>query len=293
MSKSNSIILNSAHIVPGSLHELEFKFPTSVRLENATISMTSASFYNSFYNISSAYRNNSIDVTWPTSAVASTPIVDTFEFPGSGSHMSIETINFFLQSQCILRNWFAIDADGLYVYFFQLASNSSTYGADVIFTEVPTQAEATALGWEIPAAATWIWPTASTTMEFSFNHEFGKLIGFEAGTYPSVTTDTIAVSNTKTPQISVVQSVIISANLVSNDYDSSRAIASVSLTAPYGGLVSYSAGPQDYPAMVGPATYAGLRLTFQDQNFQYLDLLRDPDVVFRCVLTTHPAPAKK
>ena len=287
MSKSNSIILNSTNLVQGSLHELEFKFPTSVRLENATISLTSASFYNSFYNISAANRNNSIDVTFPTSAVASTPQTEIFSFPDS--FMSIETINYFLQSQCILRNWYAIDADGLYVYFFNLASNSSTYGADIVFTELPSAAEATALGYTIPTAATWVWPTASTTMEFAFSQEFGKLIGFEAGTYPGVTTDTVSVSNTKTPAISTTQSIIVSCNLVSNEFHSGRSVASIPLTAAFGGLISYSAGPQDLPASVGAATYAGIRLTFQNQAYEYLDLLRDPDVVFRMVLTTHPA----
>lgn len=115
------------------------------------------------------------------------------------------------------------------------------------------------------------------------------MIGFEAGTYPGVTTDTVSVSNTKTPAISTTQSIIVSCNLVSNEFHSGRSVASIPLTAAFGGLISYSAGPQDLPASVGAATYAGIRLTFQNQAYEYLDLLRDPDVVFRMVLTTHPA----
>ena len=282
---THSIILNGSNKVGNNLHQLEYEFPSSLRLDEAEISLQSATFYNSFNNVTAAYGNNSITFNWPSliPEIKQISFVDGF--------YSIESLSEYIHYSNIIHKHYCLSSDGEFVYFIKLMSNSTTYSADAVFYELPTAAEATALGYTKPEGATWDFPAASTTPSITISSSFGNLIGFNPGVFPSTTGDTISVSSSKTPKINITQSIICGCNLANNLFSNSIAIASIPLNAAFGGLVSWTNQNEDNKIPVSPSTYTKLVLTFMNQDYDYANLLKDSDVVFVLSLTI-PAAKK-
>jgi hypothetical protein len=95
------------------------------------------------------------------------------------------------------------------VYFFELVVNSIRYSTSLNFYAIPTDAQATSLGYTKPANATWTYPVSPQTPSLSFGQPFGNLIGFTFGMYPpTVQSTNVQYLSTSTPVISPVDSLI-------------------------------------------------------------------------------------
>jgi hypothetical protein len=84
---------------------------------------------------------------------------------------------------------------------------------------IPTESQATTLGYIKPVGATWDYPTEPVCPSLNFNQSFGNLIGQTFGTYPPTASSTnIQFLSTQTPKISPVDSLILTCNLVNSKY---------------------------------------------------------------------------
>ena len=108
------IILNSTSYVPDSnLCAYQFPNPQTFR-KGDQIGLSAISIYNSFFNISAKYGNNSFQFTFPgvfpstttalSNYVLNSDMTATFTFTIPDGYYAIPDINYFFQQQCILNN---------------------------------------------------------------------------------------------------------------------------------------------------------------------------------------------
>ncbi len=129
-------------------------------------------------------------------------------------------LNSYLQQYCITNGLYLINASGQYVYYCEFLTNSNYYAIQFNAYSIPTALPA---GWTQPA--NWIgYPAVAYTPQLIVpSTNFRNVIGFNTGTYPSVQqTTTYSKLSDFVPQVSPVQSIILSCSLLSNQYSNPR-----------------------------------------------------------------------
>jgi hypothetical protein len=119
-----------------------------------------------------------------------------------------------------------INSSGQFVYFLAFFTNTTYYANQIVFTTLPTSAQATTLGWTIPVGATWTLPLspANMTVAFASTGSIANLLGFAGGSSYSGTVGVGGASSsqlsTQTPVGSFVNSILLRSNLINNNVGS-------------------------------------------------------------------------
>ena len=276
----STIILNSTHRDTNSNNRFIYNFPSNVKFNAGdTIAVESISIYNSVFNVNASRSNNTFSIIWNADASV------TYDFTITDGFYDIPALNYLIQYYCVQNDLYCIDADGNYVYFLELVINSSVYGAELRAYILPNTTDATTLGYTKPAGATWNFhATLDQTPQLVISTEFGKLFGFADGTFPaSVEATSQYISSTLSPQISVVNSLIVTCNLVNSDLSNPvNLFYSMPLSASYGSLMtSTNTSRMNIPIYEG--SYKSIILEFLDQIFERVTL-HDFDVLIKLVI---------
>lgn len=202
-----TLILNSTNIVPGTNNsQFLYTFPTGgIEFYDDFVAVQQISMYYSNFNISTSLNNYKFSYTWVNGTVVNISIPN--------SNMSISQINEYLQFIMIQNKHYLLTAGGDYVYLLEMVVNQSRYAVQVNSYLISTTI-ATANGWTLPSGATWALPTNSilpylTILPYT-DSDFGKLIGYTAGQYPTGTISGTPPAQTQTPAYTTAQSFLSS-----------------------------------------------------------------------------------
>jgi hypothetical protein len=274
------IIINSSNYVPKSGNKYIYTLPSSVKLTSKSkIGVSAISVYNSTFNVTAARANNTFTFRFP----AATPITKTYTMPDG--YYSVEQVNTFLQSKLYADNLYVNANNGAnVVYFFEIVQNHVRYSVQLNSFYLPTAAEASTLKYTKPTGATWDYPASNQTPQLTFNTEFGNLIGWNAQTYPAAVQSTNQADvSQKTPNISPIDSYIITCNFVNSKYSiPSNVFFALPLTVTLGALITYNSS-NIVMSDVAPNIYSNMVLQFYDQAFNPLNL-NDTELVISIVL---------
>ncbi len=209
------LIFTQSNLVANTNNSLyRFQFARGINLpKNSKVGVGRISLYYSWFNIKSSYNNTSFSIKWPTLATTT-----TYNITLPDGNYSIDDINSYLESFCVQNNLYLIDNNGDYVYYFNLSVNTSYYSVQLTSFPVPT---ALPSGFSAPSGFPTFPTTASTPqLVISSSNDFGNVIGFNAGTYPSaIQATTYSKLSDTTPQLSNVDTVILTCNLLNNQID--------------------------------------------------------------------------
>jgi hypothetical protein len=197
-----TLILNSSNITNTDNSRFTYIFPQGgYTFKDDLIAVNSISQYFSTFNISTTYNNKSFSYIW----VDGTTNVVTFP----DGFYSIAQINAYLQSVMYANKHYLNTSAGQIVYLLELVINQSRYAVSLNSYLIST-AIATANTWTLPAGATWVLPTNSILpyLVVSSSNNFGKLIGFAGGQYPSGSISGSPPAQTQTPSYAVAQSIL-------------------------------------------------------------------------------------
>jgi hypothetical protein len=262
-----TIVINSSNYVQNSGNKYVYNFPqTSYFSAGSGIGVSNISIYNSIQNITQKRGNNVVTLNWLGT-------IYTFIFPDG--YYSVSDINFFFQQQCILNGLYVTANSGAdNVYFFELVVNSIRYSTSLNFYAIPTDAQATSLGYTKPANATWTYPVSPQTPSLSFGQPFGNLIGFTFGTYPpTVQSTNVQYLSTSTPVISPVDSLILTCNLINSKYSvPNNILFTVPITTALGTIIQVPISSIVFNDIL-PQNFSTLEITIFDQLFNPVILL--------------------
>ncbi|EGZ14356.1 hypothetical protein PHYSODRAFT_512049 [Phytophthora sojae] len=270
---SSNITLSSKTIVKnGYNNQLHYNVRGSVvNFKNAQIAVESINIYNSQFNIDSdTYENNTFKLLMPTARTFS-----TVQITLSSGYYSYANINSAVQAACISAGAYLIDSNGNNVYFFNLSETPTFYSAQIDLLPVPT-----ALGtYTRPPSC--LYSSAGSGLPTSFpytpklvidNEEFGSIIGFPLGQWPtsSVYTKQSFLSPIS-PQINPTACYQVRCNLVKNPYSIPDDILTTFNTAgtTIGQLISYR--PNEFNWVSIPdGSFNSVRITIVDQDERFV-----------------------
>jgi hypothetical protein len=262
-----TIVINSSNYLQGSGNKYVYNFPqTSYFPSGSGIGVSNISIYNSIQNITEKRGNNVVTLNW-------LGIDYILTFPDG--YYSVSDINFFFQNFCILNGLYVTAnsaADN--VYFFESVVNSIRYATSLNFYAIPTEAQASGLGYVKPSNATWSYPVSAVTPSLSFGQPFANLIGFTFRKFPPTQQSTnIQYLSTQTPVISPVDSLILTCSLINSKYSiPNNVLFSVPITTAIGTIINVGISQIVYNDIL-PQNFSSLEITIFDQLFNPIVLL--------------------
>jgi hypothetical protein len=168
------IVLNESNLVQdGQNNKLVHRFPNSVNLTNKYIAVSQVNMYYSWFNITTAFNNNTLSYTWRD---GTTLLTFTIIIP-DGLY-EIAEINSYCQFQMVSNGTYWSDSSFSY-YPFQIIVNPTRYSIQLNTFCVPTQAQATAAGYTLGTGRTW--PTVVNNPIVTFPEGFSSIVGYSAG----------------------------------------------------------------------------------------------------------------
>jgi hypothetical protein len=263
----STIILNQNNIVNlgNGNNQLVFKFPSSVRLSNHAIAVSSITMYYSWYNISTALQNNIFQYTWDGTTY-------TITIP-NGTY-NISDINAYLQNEMINNNTYAIDGSGNYVYYLEMIVNAVEYGIQLNSFEVPITFPAT---WTVPFTP----PLVAFNPQFIIPSGFNKIIGYnENTTFPTTATPqgNVSTISPNAPEVQPNPVLFLTCSGIQNPYTiPSSIIYSISPNANVGDQITFTP-PQLIFNKILEGTYDRLVLGWIGTNQQPIQII-DPNMV--------------
>lgn len=279
---SHSIILNSSNIVSHTGNSLlEYKFPSSIKFEKGTkIALSSLSLFYSWFNFTSFNNNLTLSYKWVDGITYTIQIESGF--------YDVSALNSFIQSKMILNKHYMIDGNtSQFVYFIEIVENKNKYAIQLNVFNVPTSAEATSLGWTQPLGATWTLPTSTVTPQVIFDSNINTNLGFDKNVYyPSTpSTTTVSYLSSKTPQITSVNSMIATCNLLNSSYSIPNNILHTFSfgNAGFGESIDINVSTPTYLS-ISEGVYSSIRIQFFDGNLNPVEIL-DESIVLMLVIS--------
>lgn len=264
-----NLIMSSANVVSGSnnsRYSYTFLNNNFTILDEAEICISNFVIPYSFYNVTTAYDNRTFTFSYPVGAGESS-ITITLE-PG---FYTVTDINAAFQQQMILNGNYLINAQGKYVYYATILYNPTTYGCQIICQTIPTSLP---VGWTQPS--NWVgYPSTARTPRITIsNNNFGKIIGFAAGSYPTTSqlTDQ-SFLNTFTPLGSNINALVVRCSLCNNAIGiPSDVLDTIPINTTFGSNINYS------PSIVKnvrlqAGIYQKLEINIVDQNLNSINIL--------------------
>jgi hypothetical protein len=270
------IIINSTNNT--SPNTFKVNLSNSTNLSNYHVAIGSAFIYNSWYNInSSPLNNNKYTLTIPTSGASASLIVTI----PNGAY-NIDDLNDQLQYTLIQNGYYIYNSTTLLNTFYAAFVLSPTdYSVQFITTPMPTSLPAgyTSGGMTFPASV-----NQHYQLTISSTNNFGNIIGFSAGTYPTLPTN-VGVKTTSsdyTPNVAPISAVQIRLSCIYNHLSSNSQLLHVFTTnnTSIGQLIDASPNELQYNPCTG--SHKELTLSFYDQNGNVLNLI-DTNLVIKLI----------
>lgn len=281
------IVLNQTNLIPdGQNNKLVYNFPNSVNLKDKYIAVSSVSMYYSWFNITSAFSNNTFSYTWTAGTTTTTY---TITIP-DGLYQIVD-INAYIQFVCI-KNATYWTISGVNYYPFEMLINAPRYAVQINTYLIPTSLPS---GATIPTGFPG-WPTTTQNSVITIPSNFNVVIGFTAGfttnanignpsgspvetNYVSKnqSTGTISYISTISPQLQQNNNVLFSISNINNPYaQPSSIIYSLNPNVAVGEQI-IDRPPNFMWNKLIDGTYNQLRLTLLGTNLQPL-LINDPNM---------------
>lgn len=269
-------MINNTNVLPFDNSRYKYRFPSTNKFEKDQIAVSNVFINFSWFNITTQNNNNSFQYIWTDGSGTTTHDV---VLPDGAYEVS--TINAYLQFVMLNNGHYLVDNNGDYIWYLELVTNPTFYAVELKSYPLPT---ALPSGWTNPASI--VFPATASTPQFVIpSTNITTLLGFPAGTYPSaVQTTTYNVLSPNTPQIQVVQSVIILCSLLHNSLSLPNTILYSFTTGSrsFGQLISFSV-PELVFTDIQDGFYDQFEIQFVDQNFKPL-AIRDTNLVVQLVV---------
>jgi hypothetical protein len=256
-----TLILNASTVVENGLNDTYlYRFPAgAVEFKDDQIAVSSVSLFYSWFNIQqSVYNNNSFSYRWIDGSVNQVMYPD-------GGYYTVSDLNAYFQSVMYANGHYLINSTtGKSLFFLEFVENSVYYAIQFNAYIIPTTLPS---GFALPAGASWSLPVSASSAQITIGtNNFGTLIGFSSGTYPSSpATSTYSANSNITPQISPVSSLVVSCSLVNNRYSiPSTLVFSFAPNTTFGSLINVY--PPEYSFVdIQDGQYTDFTIKFSDQ----------------------------
>lgn len=268
------LIINSSHYT-GDGYTFKYNLGRLVDFTKpgASVALYNLAMYNSTYNISTKFGNNTFSIQWIDNTVLNVTIPD--------GYYSYEDLSNLIQYHLIQNNWYWI-VNNVAVYPITCTANTARYASQINIVPVPTASS----GATKPNDATWNFPSVSITPSITINPKLGKIFGYSAQlTFPPTPQSTAySYVSDITPQISPVYTYVITCNLLNTEISTNinNVLTQLPLNNSFGGLVTLN-NLIPLPIHISQGKYSEIIIKFLDQNLIPINII-DIDITIILIL---------
>ena len=273
MPNSNIILSQGDNlIIDASRGTLTKKFPHLYASKGARIGLLSLSIYNSWDNVSASFGN----------LTGASYLFDGVSYPVDylAGNYSIEQLNDYLEHRMDLDGNWLLNDEGQKVFFLKFETNETYYSVTITVTPVPTALPA---GWSNPNGLALSGDSPQLVVA---DTNWRRLIGLEAGTYPSApATVKTRINGTAVPVISEVTSILVLCDWCNNSRFSSngQVIGTFVANVGVGELVSISPSVVTTYDVIS-RMYDGITIRLVDQSYRPLQIKDASNLVITLLL---------
>jgi hypothetical protein len=281
------IVLNQDNLVPdGQNNKLVYKFPNSVLFKNNSIAVSSVSMYYSWFNITSAYQNNTFTYSWVKGTTTTTY---TITIP-DGLY-EITQLNQLLQFSMIANGTYLIDNSGKNAYYAEFILNPTRYAVQINTYLFPTSLPS---GYSQPSNWVGAYPTQSFNPSITIPAKLNVILGYTAGFATNPNTNnaytptasqyvsknasgTLSYLSTSAPNLQPNSSIYFAMSNINNPYSVPSSIIYALVPQGEVGTLINERPPNFMWNRLIDGTYNELRLTFLGTDLQPIKL-NDPQM---------------
>lgn len=237
----------------------------------SSISLYNLAMYNSTFNITSRFNNNTMSIKWIDNTVINIVIPD--------GYYSYSDISNIIEYYLIANNWYWI-SNNTAVYPISCSENPTRYAGQINIIPVPSS------GITRPSGATWTLPNQPTTPQITFSIELGKIFGFSKQlTFPEnpMNTNYSYVSDI-CPIVSPVYTYVITCSLLNTSISTNinNVLSQIPLNNSFGKLITLNS-LLPIPLNIAPGKYSQIMIKFLDQNLNPINLI-DPEITLILII---------
>lgn len=269
------IIINSSNYISNNTYQIDLT--STIDLSEFEVSVGQAFLYYSWYNISESLNNNKFQITFPTST---TSITTTITIP-DGAY-NITDLNNYLQFWFISMGYYLInDITGYYTYYGSFQLSPTGYSVQFITNPLPTSlpTDYTSGGMTFPASA-----NQHPQLTILSNNNFKDIIGYAAGTYPSIPTNSGVQTQESTtpPNVSPISAIQMRLSCCYNPFSSNSTLIHVFSSQGVGIGAIINASPVQLQFVPCIGSHKTITLQFYDQLGNPLEML-DRNIVIKLI----------
>lgn len=271
----------------GSFNTLSFELQQDTTVAPYTdICFIEGSLYYSWPNITVKFNNNSFEYYWINDQIKVINMPDGM--------YNIRDIQAFLENEMV-KNTHYLEyinpqnpGDRKKMFFIHISVNLAQLVATITITPVPTQEQCTANDLVKPTDATWNLPGPvpfTPILYIPTYNNFGKLLGFNPGIYPPTNPARYYLTTYNSqfaPQIQPQTTILLSCNLIQNDYLNNGlnndVVFAFTPTVGFSELQPLSARTQVW-SNIKSGSYRRIQFKITDQNRTPLNII-DPTIMF-------------
>lgn len=181
-------------------NELRLVLPVPLQIQNTEIALSSLIMYNSVFNVTAAYGNNTFSYIFSGSTV-------NLVIPDG--YYTITDLNGWFELEMFSRGQYVLDQYGDPVYFLKMESNPVYYSVTITCSPIAIPSGGSNPNTLVPG----------NSPQFVFtNASFCIFLGFNSGTYPSSPSATkFQLNSQNIPQLDPVNTYNVVCNLARND----------------------------------------------------------------------------
>lgn len=212
MSTAYPIIITGKNLVPGSTNTYRYEFSRNVDFTNIDIGLGSASLFYSWRNITANKGNNIFQIIHP--ATGSSNVTLNVVIPDGGYEIS--DLNNYLRFFLVSNGYYLQNTTtGDQIVYAEFVVNPTLYVIEFKSYPLPTS-----LPSGFTAGSNITFPSTTRAPQLVVTTpNFGNIIGFDVGTFPSTQQTVLNTSiSSKTPIVSDVQNVILTLDSSNNPF---------------------------------------------------------------------------
>jgi hypothetical protein len=292
-----NLVLNNTNAV--GLYKTQYKYNfingSFTINEDSEICISQVIFPYSFFNVNKTlYNNASLQyIFYSGNGVAQTY---TVIFPDG--FYTVSDLSNYLQQYMISQNQYFQNVNtGENQYFLSIQTNTVYYANQIICSPIPSS---TPDGFTEPPLG-FNYPNGFPNSGYNYtpqviitNNNFGSLIGYTAGTYPSsLTQNSTSLLGNIIPNITPVNSIVILCDLVKNECASpTNILDTITISnVSFGNNIIYQPSYAKWVS-IQAGTYQNLTIQFVDQNFNIIQA-NDNNVMISLLLKQGDEERKK
>ena len=261
-----TLVLNNTNVIGSQNSQFKYNFLSgNFVAKDMELCVSALAIPYSFFNVSAFYNNQSFSLIFPTGATTT-----TLNITLPSGFYQISDINNYIQNACIAAGLYLVNSTSQNVYYFTVTLNTTYYAVQILCSPVPTSL---ATGYTYATSGFYSTsaglPTTGYTPQLVLPTSGGinTLIGFAAGTYPSVQqTASFTQLSSVTPVGSTINSLVMRCSIINNNVTiPSDILDAFPINATFGSNITYIPSFEKW-IPISDGTYSNFLISFVDQN---------------------------